>query len=108
MEIIQLEFVTERDLYLAYMPFLKKGGLFIRTTESIDLGTEIKLIVTLPDSLEESEVEGKVVWVTPLGSQNGTPSGIGISFVEDPENVRIQIEKSITRLLNSSEPSFTM
>lgn len=108
MEIIQLEFVSERDLYLAYMPFLKNGGLFIRTTEHIDLGTEFKLIVTLPDSLEESEVEGKVVWVTPIGSQNGTPAGIGISFVKDPDNIRIQIEKSITRLLNSSEPSFTM
>ncbi|MGB1198563.1 MAG: PilZ domain-containing protein [Thalassotalea sp.] len=108
MEIIQLEFVSERDLYLAYMPFLKNGGLFLRTPEPIDLGTEIKLIVTLPDSLEESEIEGKVVWVTPVGSQNGTPAGIGISFVEDPDNVRIQIEKSITRMLNSSEPSFTM
>lgn len=108
MEIIQLEFVSERDLYLAYMPFLKNGGLFIRTTESIEIGTEIKLMVTLPDSLEESEVEGKVVWLTPIGSQNGTPAGIGIGFVEDPENVKVQIEKSIARFLNSSEPTFTM
>ena len=97
MEIIQLEFVNERDLYLAYMPFLKSGGLFIRTSEPIDLGTEFKLLISLPDSLEESEVEGKVVWITPIGSQHGTPAGIGIGFVEDPENVKIQIEKSITR-----------
>jgi len=108
LESLYLEFVSERELYLSFMPFLKKGGLFLRTPESFDLGTKISLDVLLPDSLEKSNVEGVVCWLTPVGAQNGTPPGIGISFTYDPENVRAQIEKLIARYLNSADPTLTM
>lgn len=108
MESLYLEFVSDKDLYHSYMPFVKNGGLFVRTTEQFELGTEIDLEVVLPDSLESSLIKGVVCWLTPLGAQNGTPAGIGISFQEDPENIRNQIEKSIGRFLNSSEPTLTM
>jgi len=108
MENIYLEYASDHDLYLSYMPFLKKGGLFIRTTESYELGDEMLLEITLPDSLESSEVKGCVCWLTPVGANNGTPAGIGISFVEDKDHVRNQIEKSLGRHLNSSEATLTM
>ncbi len=108
MENLVLEFVSDRDLYQSYMPFVKNGGLFVRTVEQYELGTEILLEVTLPDSLESSEIKGQICWLTPIGVQNGTPAGIGINFVEDPEQIRNQIEKAIARLLNSSEPTLTM
>ena len=56
MENLYLEFVSERDLYQSYMPFLKQGGLFVRTAEYFELGTEVLLQVVLPDSLETSEI----------------------------------------------------
>ncbi|MBO9490783.1 PilZ domain-containing protein [Endozoicomonas sp. G2_1] len=108
MEKFSLEFVSDRDLYQSYMPFLKHGGIFIRTPEQYELGTECAVDIMLPDSLEPSTVEGKVCWLTPLGAQNGTPAGVGISFLKDPDNIRNQIEKSIARFLNSSEPTLTM
>ena len=108
MENLNLEFLTDRDLYQSYMPFLKNGGLFVRTTDSFALGATVLLKVSLPDSLEASEIKGQVCWLTPTGVQNGTPAGIGINFVEDPEQVRNQIEKAIGRLLSSSEPTLTM
>lgn len=103
-----LEFLSDKDLYQSYMPFVKSGGLFIRTTERYNLGDEITLEVTLPDSLEASTVVGKVCWLTPIGAQNGTPAGVGVSFEEDNENIRSQIEKSIGRLLSSSDPTLSM
>lgn len=108
MEQLYLEFVTDKDLYQSYMPFVKNGGVFVRTTEHFELGTDIELQILLPDSLEPSTVVGKICWVTPVGAQNGTPAGIGISFIEDTENTRSQIENSIGRLLNSSDPTLTM
>jgi type IV pilus assembly protein PilZ len=103
-----LEFVSDKDLYQAYMPFLKTGGLFVRSPENFDLGDDVTLEVTLPDSLEPSTVLGKICWLTPVGAQIGTPAGIGVSFEEDKDNVRNQIEKSISRLLNSTEATLTM
>ena len=108
MSSIFLEYVSERELYLSFMPFLKNGGLFIRTSEMYDLGKEVVLDITLPDALESSEVKGVVCWQTPAGSQNGTPVGIGVSFEDDPDKIRHQIEKVIGRLLNSSDPTLTM
>jgi len=108
MENIYLEYVSDRDLYQSYMPFLKQGGVFVRTTDSYELGAEIMLEITLPDALEGSNVKGVVCWLTPVGVQNGTPAGIGISFEEDPDQIRSQIEKSLGRFLNSSEPTLTM
>ena len=90
------------------MPFLSKGGLFICTEESFYLGSVVELTILLPDSLEPSWVKGEVCWLTPSGAQNGTPAGIGVSFVEDPDKVRQQIEQHIARKLSSPEPTLTM
>ncbi|AOW78476.1 pilus assembly protein PilZ [Colwellia sp. PAMC 20917] len=108
MKQFSLEFLSDRELYQYYMPFVKNGGLFVRSTEQFNLGDEVTLEVTLPDSLEPSSVVGKVCWLTPTGAQNGTPAGIGVSFEEDNDNVRNQIEKLIGRLLSSSEPTLSM
>ena len=108
MKNLYIEFSSDRDLYLSYMPFVKEGGVFIRTSDLYELGIEIELAILLPDSLEQSVVKGKVCWLTPAGSQNGTPPGIGISFIEDPDKIRYQIEKAIARHLNSSDPTLTM
>lgn len=104
----KIELNHERDIYQAYMPFVKNGALFIRTAEKYELGTEIVLEVSLPDSLESSIIKGEVCWLTPKGAQNGTPEGVGVGFIEDKDNVKRQIETQISRLLNSSDPTFTM
>jgi len=105
---INIEFQSEHDLYVSYMPFLKEGGLFIRTIEPFSLGSEVELNILLPDSLEPSFIKGEVCWLTPTGAQNGTPAGIGVSFTDDPDKIRHQIEQSIARQLSSSEPTLTM
>jgi type IV pilus assembly protein PilZ len=108
MKKLYIEFSTDRDLYESFMPFLKGGGLFIRSSQVIELETEVALEVLLPDSLEKSFVKGVVCWLTPVGAQNGTPAGVGISFTDDPDKIRFQIEKAIARHLNSSDPTLTM
>ncbi len=50
----------------------------------------------------------EVCWLTPIGAQNGTPAGVGVTFVKDPEKIRHQIEQQLARHLNSSEPTLTM
>ncbi|NMP15555.1 PilZ domain-containing protein [Thalassotalea sp. Y01] len=103
-----LEFKNERELYMAYMPFLKQGGLFVKTPEQFELGDEIHLTVTLPGQLESVELNGSVCWITPHGAQNGTEPGVGVAFVNDENNVRSQIESNLGRMLNSKEPTYTM
>mgnify|MGYP005990296965 CR=1 FL=1 len=103
-----LEFKNERDLYMSYMPFLKQGGLFVRTAEQFELGDSVDLEVTLPGQLESVMLKTSVCWITPHGAQNGTDPGVGLVFLNDENNVRNQIESNLGRMLNSKEPTFTM
>ena len=105
---LNVEFYSERDLYLAFMPFLHEGGIFVRTPRQYDLGDEVELHILLPDALEESIAYGEVSWITPAGAQNGTPAGVGVTFVKDPEKVRHQMEQILARHLSSAEPTLTM
>lgn len=108
MESILLEYYDTADLYDSYMPFFKQGGLFFRTDDDYDLGTEINLHVSLPDSLESANVKAQVSWVTPKNAQNGNDAGIGVVFVEDLENLSQQIENAIQLLMNSDKPTLSM
>jgi type IV pilus assembly protein PilZ len=108
MESIYLEYENDMDLYESYMPFFTRGGLFFRTDELYEMGTELTLYVILPDSLESACVKAQVSWVTPYGTQNGNDMGIGVSFNEDIDNVNQQIERTIARLLGSHTPTLSM
>ena len=108
MQTLTVEFENDRDLYQCFMPFIKQGGLFIHTTQSYKMDAEIKLEVSLPDALESSTVTGRICWVTPVGSQSGTAPGIGVCFIEDPDNIRNQIEKTLGARLNSDDVTLTM
>ena len=78
--LLTLTIKDKSALYLAYMPFIKNGGLFIPTTRDSKLGDEVFLLLTLMDSAERLPVAGKVVWVTPRGAQGKRQQGIGVQF----------------------------
>ncbi len=108
MESILLEYYDNEDLYDSYMPFFKQGGLFFRTNDEYDLGTQINLHVSLPDSLESTSVKAQVSWITPQNAQNGSDAGIGVMFVEDLDNLSQQIENAINYMMASDKPTLSM
>jgi type IV pilus assembly protein PilZ len=65
-------------LYAAYMPFLRNGGLFIRTNKRFTLGEEVFVLLALMDEAEKIPITGTVVWVTPKGAQGNRQAGIGV------------------------------
>lgn len=69
------------ELNFSYLPFIKDGGLFIRTTEKFQLGEQIDVEVRLPGQTESIIIEGNVVWVTPSESLYQVYPGIGIQFI---------------------------
>ena len=96
------------ELYRSYMPYLKTGGLFVRTNMHYEMGHSLALKVTLPDALEDDVVTGKVTWITPQGAPSSNPPGIGISFIDDKTNLNTKIEKLLGTMLNSGNPTYTM
>ncbi|GAB2513681.1 PilZ domain-containing protein [Lysobacter humi (ex Lee et al. 2017)] len=108
--ILSLALKDKTQLYNAYMPFLKGGGIFVPTPKRYSLGDEVFLLITLPESGERLPVAGKVVWITPVGAQGGHPAGIGVQFPESAEGdqVRGKIETVLAGLLAGDRPTHTM
>ncbi|NQZ09766.1 MAG: PilZ domain-containing protein [Algicola sp.] len=103
-----IDFHNTDELYQAYMPFLTYGGIFVKTTRSFPMGTEVTLSLTLPDALEPNVIEGTVVWISEQETQSANPCGVGIGFGEGKAQLQARIEKLLGSKLNSGEATFTM
>lgn len=108
--ILTLPVKDKAQLYSAYMPFLKSGGVFVPTPKRYFLGDEVFLLLTLPESTERLPVAGKVVWVTPAGAQGNRPAGIGVQFGDTAEGeaVKGRIEALLAGMLSADRPTHTM
>ncbi len=107
--ILSLTIRDKSALYASYMPFIKNGGLFIPTAKPYSLGDEVFMLLTLMDSKDKLPVAGKVVWITPKGSQGNKTAGIGVQFSElDKGATKNKIENQLAGALKSDRPTHTL
>lgn len=107
--ILNINIKDKNSLYMAYMPFVNNGGLFIPTNRQYEIGQEIFVLLKLVDEQQPVPISGKVVWKTPAGSQNNQVQGIGIQFMEEDGMVaRDKIETHLAGALGSDRPTYTM
>src|ERR1051325_5321959 len=78
--LLTLTIKDKSALYLAYMPFVKNGGLFIPTNSNYRLGDEVFMLLTLMGEDEKLPVAGRVIWLTPKGAQGKRTAGNGGQF----------------------------
>jgi len=96
-------------LYLAYMPFVRNGGLFIPTNSQYKLGDEVFMLLNLMGEEEKLPVAGRVIWLTPKGAQGKRSAGIGVQFSEQDEGAtRQKIENHLGAVLGGDKPTHTM
>ncbi|MCK5657273.1 MAG: PilZ domain-containing protein, partial [Deltaproteobacteria bacterium] len=60
---------------------MSTGGLFITTSEPIELQARLGLEFLMPATLNSIQVQGESVWSRPCASQEKQLQGIGIKFV---------------------------
>jgi type IV pilus assembly protein PilZ len=107
--VLSLAIKEKAALYLAYMPFLKGGGLFIPTNKTYQIGEEVFMLLSLLDDPNKLKVIGKVAWVTPI-TQGGRPQGIGVQFSDEDggTEARNKIEAILGGVMKSTRPTHTM
>ena len=107
--ILPLSIKDKNARYGAYMPFVTHGGLFIPTTKPYKLGDEVFMLLTLPEEKSKLPVAGKIIWITPAGSQGNRETGVGVQFSEqDNGQARNKIETYLAGLLGSERLTHTM
>src|ERR1044072_3998340 len=107
--LLTLTIKDKSALYLAYMPFIKNGGLFIPTNSSYKLGDEVFMLLNVMGEEEKLPVAGRVIWMTPKGAQGKRTAGIGVQFSEqDRGNTQRKIESYLAGALGGDKPTHTM
>ena len=106
--LLTLTIKDKSALYLAYMPYVINGGLFIPTNSSYRLGDEVFMLLNLMGEEEKIPVAGRVVWIAKKGVKSPHTPGVGIQF-SDPENIaRDKIETYLVGSLSSANATATM
>ncbi|MDI6756295.1 MAG: PilZ domain-containing protein [Thermodesulfobacteriota bacterium] len=92
-EIILVEF---KNNFPAETVNINEGGIFIRTSNPLDLEEQFPLKIHLPDSQEPLEVECKVVWINQYGKESDDlPRGMGVKFLKIKPEFKKRIEEFI-------------
>ncbi|MGI9289841.1 MAG: PilZ domain-containing protein [Gammaproteobacteria bacterium] len=107
--LLTLTIKDKSALYLAYMPFVINGGLFIPTNSNYTIGDEVFMLLNLMDEQNKLPVAGRVIWVTPKGSQGKRRAGIGVQFSDqDNGETRKKIDNYLAGALDGDKPTHTM
>ncbi len=105
---LEVQFDSLAQLYRAYMPFVRHGGLFFVSSHEYQLGDVVEARYRLPESSEWFAFTGKVVWINPLGSQGGRPPGVGLVFGDEKNPHKPRIEQLLADQLGSNQLTSTM
>ncbi len=107
--ILSLSIKDKNALYMAYMPFIVNGGLFIPTDKDYKVGQEVFMLLSLMEEVERLPIAGTIIWKTPVGAEGYRTPGIGVQFSDqDGGNARNKIETYLAGTLNSDRPTHTM
>ena len=107
--LLTLTIKDKSALYLAYMPFIRNGGLFIPTNSSYKLGDEVFMLLNVMGEEEKIPVAGRVIWITPKGAQGKRTAGIGVQFSEqDRGQTQKKIENYLAAAVSGEKPTHTM
>lgn len=96
-------------LYASYLSFVENGALFVPSSLVQQLGDEVFIAVTLPNSSERLPMNGKVVWINHK-SQSNRPAGFAVQIGKDPSGLRIknEVERLLAGKIDSQQATYTM
>lgn len=108
--IVQLVIKEKAELYAAYIPLFKEGGIFISTARDYKLGDDVYLLLTLPEETQRHPVTGKVAWITPAHAAGNQTQGIGVRFPSDEKSrmLKARIEEVLGASLTSNRSTNTI
>ncbi len=74
---------------------ISAGGMFIRTIQPGERGSELDFEVRLDDDFTLIQGRGEVAWVRRRGDEPGAEPGMGIRFLELPPESRALVDKIV-------------
>lgn len=101
-----LRITEKKELLAAYMPYVKNGGIFVKSAQH-PMGSSLAVIIEIPAEDRKYAVLGKVVWVSQKDARH--EGGVGIQFPESNEALALKnkIDLLLGGLDRTKEKSMT-
>src|SRR5450432_3919887 len=77
---LAVSYQSTTDLASAFIDSLSQGGVFIRTSRPLPIGTELVMEIDVAGQRKVS-IKGRVVWERIIGRE-GSADGMGVAFLE--------------------------
>ncbi len=92
-----LDYPDSESYLYDYSTNLSEGGIFLKTTETLPVGTVISMRFTIPDDINLLEATGVVKWITTEEDArlHHIDPGIGIEFTHITEDTKRRIRSFI-------------
>lgn len=89
---VVIPYRSPSDFLQEYTENIGRGGLYIRTARPAEVGARLELSLIVPTGNETHEVavDAEVVYAC-RDAEGGTPPGMGVQFVNVPEETRAQL-----------------
>ncbi len=96
-------------LYASYLSFISNGALFVPSNRVQQLGDEVFIAVTLPNSSERLPMNGKIVWINSK-EQSSRPAGFAVQIGTDiaGQKIKNEIERLLAGKIDSLQATYTM
>ena len=87
--VLELAFATQDDVVRAFSKNIGAGGLAIRTSRSLPVGSRVELRIKLPDAPELFVARGQVAW--------SREDGMGVAFTQLPAGGERRLKELLVR-----------
>ncbi|WLP93499.1 PilZ domain-containing protein [Psychrobacter sp. M13] len=96
-------------LYASYLSFVDNGAIFVPSDRVQNLGDEVFVAITLPNSSERLPMNGKVIWIN-RKAQGNRPAGFAVQIGQDASGQRIknEVERLLAGKIDSQQATYTM
>ncbi len=88
----EVSFSSESNFYTGFADNISEGGIFIATYHPAELGTQMEIEFSLPDSNEPIKVQAEVRWAREQDAGEDASPGLGLRFLDLDENDRQRID----------------
>ena len=101
--VVRVDYQTVDELFSEFARNINEGGLFVETSASHPVGTEVHLQFHVPGAEEPLQVAGRIVRHS--GKDSGEPNGMGIEFDDLDRQARQRINQLVRALRTGSDRS---
>jgi uncharacterized protein (TIGR02266 family) len=99
---INVTIVSEHNFFAGLSLNISEGGLFVATHHSHKVGTRLEIKLLLPGDDDPITMMTEVRWVRLLNEDSDQGPGLGLKFVDLPDDVHAKI----TRFVKSRDPLY--